>query len=56
MNYRSQCRECCQQEGRNNSAILYPQAVLEVCGWKLGSYPQVQGSYYQFSTLRKFYV
>jgi hypothetical protein len=41
--FRNQCRECCLQEGRNESSTLYPQAILEVCGWKLGSYPQVQG-------------
>ncbi|EFX90148.1 hypothetical protein DAPPUDRAFT_310000 [Daphnia pulex] len=28
----SQCRECCLQEGRNDSLTLYPQAILEVCG------------------------
>lgn len=28
----SQCRECCLQEGRNDSSTLYPKAILEVCG------------------------
>nr|CAH0112936.1 unnamed protein product [Daphnia galeata] len=26
----NQCRECCLQEGRNESSTLYPQAILEV--------------------------
>jgi len=38
----NECRACCQQEGKSDAAVLYPQAILEVCGWKLGSYPQVQ--------------
>jgi len=41
------CDDCCQDTGgdgggANKSVRRYPKARLEVCGWKLGSFPQVQ--------------
>jgi len=41
------CSACCQssdQEGASDKSAVkkYPKATLEVCGWKLGSFPQVQ--------------
>jgi len=37
------CRECCNDEGRqlDSRDSKYPKAILEVCGWRLGAYPQV---------------
>lgn len=37
------CNKCCQDDG--GAALTdtkYPKAILEVCGWRLGAYPQVQ--------------
>lgn len=36
------CRGCCQEEAQFESKKLYAGAILEVCGWKLGRFPQVQ--------------
>jgi len=42
------CKNCCQSkdgdEDSGDSAKVkkYPKARLEVCGWKLGAFPQVQ--------------
>uniref|UniRef100_A0A8C7I3D3 Selenoprotein F n=2 Tax=Oncorhynchus TaxID=8016 RepID=A0A8C7I3D3_ONCKI len=36
------CKQCCQQEVHMESRKLYPGAILEVCGCKLGRFPQVQ--------------
>uniref|UniRef100_A0A8C2D8G1 Selenoprotein F n=2 Tax=Cyprinus carpio TaxID=7962 RepID=A0A8C2D8G1_CYPCA len=36
------CRQCCQEEAQLESRKLYPGAILEVCGCKLGRFPQVQ--------------
>uniref|UniRef100_A0A8C2L5E8 Selenoprotein F n=2 Tax=Cyprinus carpio TaxID=7962 RepID=A0A8C2L5E8_CYPCA len=36
------CRQCCQMEAQLESRKLYPGAILEVCGCKLGRFPQVQ--------------
>uniref|UniRef100_A0A671LKJ2 Selenoprotein F n=2 Tax=Sinocyclocheilus TaxID=75365 RepID=A0A671LKJ2_9TELE len=36
------CRQCCQEEAQLESRMLYPGAILEVCGCKLGRFPQVQ--------------
>lgn len=36
------CRQCCQEEAQLEQKKLYAGAVLEVCGWKLGRFPQVQ--------------
>ena len=39
----SNCRNCCNDEGRqlDSRDSKYPKAILEVCGWRLGAYPQV---------------
>lgn len=36
------CLQCCKQQDNNETVKKYFRAVLEVCGWKLGRYPQVQ--------------
>jgi len=36
------CTSCCIQDNVNAEATKYPKARLEVCGWRLGAYPQVQ--------------
>jgi len=36
------CRNCCQPDSEDVVVKKYSHAVLEVCGWKLGRYPQVQ--------------
>uniref|UniRef100_A0AAY5KHC3 Selenoprotein F n=1 Tax=Esox lucius TaxID=8010 RepID=A0AAY5KHC3_ESOLU len=36
------CRQCCQQEAQMETRKLHPGAILEVCGCKLGRFPQVQ--------------
>jgi len=38
------CKLCCQsdQSEAEKTVKKYPKARLEVCGWKLGSFPQVQ--------------
>lgn len=36
------CRGCCQEEAQFETKKLYAGAILEVCGWKLGRFPQVQ--------------
>jgi hypothetical protein len=36
------CLQCCQASDQGSSVKQYPKAILEVCGWKLGSFPQVQ--------------
>jgi len=36
------CGQCCQQEAQMEVRKLYAGAILEVCGWKLGRFPQVQ--------------
>jgi len=40
------CYQCCQSSDPGDkekpSVKQYPKATLEVCGWKLGSFPQVQ--------------
>uniref|UniRef100_A0A8V0ZT34 Selenoprotein F n=2 Tax=Gallus gallus TaxID=9031 RepID=A0A8V0ZT34_CHICK len=36
------CRQCCQEEAQLETRKLYAGAVLEVCGCKLGRFPQVQ--------------
>jgi len=40
----SNCRQCCNDDGRklDEGTSKYPFAILEVCGWRLGAYPQVQ--------------
>jgi len=34
--------KCCEPEVEDSGVKKYFKAVLEVCGWKLGRYPQVQ--------------
>jgi len=37
------CSECCTADGKKlDESTKYPKAILEVCGWRLGAYPQVQ--------------
>jgi len=38
------CRDCCTDDGKTleSRESKYPKAILEVCGWRLGAYPQVQ--------------
>lgn len=36
------CYECCQEESSTDAVKKYSRARLEVCGWKVGAYPQVQ--------------
>jgi len=40
------CAHCCQSDGNGGEegakVKKYPKARLEVCGWKLGAFPQVQ--------------
>jgi len=37
------CRSCCHADGDDGStAKKYAKAVLEVCNWKLGRFPQIQ--------------
>lgn len=38
----SGCRSCCTQDDVNSTPSKYPRAQLEVCGWRLGAFPQVQ--------------
>jgi len=38
----SGCRRCCTEDNANAVPTKYPRAALEVCGWRLGAYPQVQ--------------
>jgi len=38
----SSCYECCQEERSTDAVKKYSRARLEVCGWKVGAYPQVQ--------------
>lgn len=35
------CDKCCNKDA-NEQAEKFHSAVLEVCGWKIGRYPQVQ--------------
>lgn len=37
-----ECQSCCHNDGRKFESVKYPKAILEVCGWRLGAYPQVQ--------------
>jgi len=42
---KADCLKCCNSEdtGQDDNPIKkYPKARLEVCGWKLGGFPQVQ--------------
>lgn len=36
------CRGCCNVDDVNATPTKYPRAILEVCGWRLGAFPQVQ--------------
>lgn len=36
------CRGCCTDDDVNSAPTKYPRALLEVCGWRLGAFPQVQ--------------
>jgi len=38
------CKNCCTDDGKTleSRESKYPKAILEVCGWRLGAYPQVQ--------------
>jgi len=36
------CQACCIQDNVNAQVVKHPRATLEVCGWRLGAYPQVQ--------------
>ncbi len=46
--FRKHCDTCCIQDNEGGASDAgkkvkrYPKARLEVCGWKLGSFPQVQ--------------
>jgi len=37
----SSCEECCTKEVEN-AVAQYPFAHVEICGWKIGRYPQLQ--------------
>lgn len=39
---KTNCDLCCQQGGSKQPIKKYPSARLEVCGWKIGHYPQIQ--------------
>jgi len=41
---KNNCADCCQSDGDGETKTVkkYAKARLEVCGWKLGSFPQVQ--------------
>lgn len=36
------CLSCCGVKVEKEPVKKYPQARLEVCGWKIGHYPQIQ--------------
>jgi len=38
------CKKCCIQDTQSGqeSEIKYSKAILEICSWKVGRYPQVQ--------------
>jgi hypothetical protein len=36
------CNSCCQDKEEQEGKGTYPFAELHVCGWKLGSFPQIQ--------------
>lgn len=36
------CKQCCIVDREDKEKKRYSSAVLEVCSWKLGRYPQVQ--------------
>jgi len=36
------CLKCCEEEVEESAVKKYHGATLEVCGWKLGRYPQIQ--------------
>lgn len=39
----SNCKNCCSDDEKTleSRESKYPKAILEVCGWRLGAYPQV---------------
>jgi len=38
----SSCEDCCTKDQVEEVGVRFPFAHLEVCGWKIGRYPQVQ--------------
>lgn len=48
---RANCRGCCNVDDVNATPTKYPRAILEVCGWRLGAFPQVQGKSQMFVIL-----
>jgi len=36
------CSNCCQRDSASDEVKKYSSARLEVCGWKLGHFPQIQ--------------
>jgi len=35
------CLQCCQKDSNNESLKKYSSVRIEVCGWKIGRYPQL---------------
>jgi len=38
----AECSKCCIDDSATNQKVEYISAVLEVCQWKLGRFPQIQ--------------
>lgn len=38
----NECKKCCEEDSDDEQQTIYSFARLEVCGWKLGRFPQIQ--------------
>jgi len=41
LSVKDSCLKCCQKESNDESIKKYSSARLEVCGWKVGHFPQI---------------
>jgi len=41
MSIRDSCLKCCQKDSTEDGIKKYSSARLEVCGWKVGHFPQI---------------
>jgi len=37
-----ECNACCEKDKAEDALVKYSSAILKVCGWKLGRFPQIK--------------